>query len=364
VKDEHTLRKIARNWEFQLGETYMNGDWDVADCELQDLLLILRSNFSTYRVPWLLRPLGLLLQQWNRLGTSLSNVSSHYDLDHHMFKLFLDRDMHYSCAYYPHPSLELEEAQQAKCRHISNKLLLRPGQKILDVGCGWGSLAFHLARQEDVEVVGITLSREQLDFANWRKQKLGLNNVKFKLADYREHEGHYDRIVSIGMFEHVGSPYYGTYFKQLKRLLKDDGIALVHSIGRSAPPGLTNPWIRKYIFPGGAIPSLSQMTRAAEDVAFIQTDLEVLRLHYAYTLRAWFDRVQENRSEIRERMGERFCRMWEFYLAICEVSFSCADLVVFQQQLACSHGVVPTTRDYLYGNDDRVLMPASRMGVA
>ena len=271
--------------------------------------------------------------------------------------------MHYSCAYFEHPEVDLEEAQQAKCRHISNKLLLQPGQRILDIGCGWGSLACHLSQQEDVEVVGITLSREQLKFANWRAQKLRLANVRFELADYREHRGCYDRIVSIGMFEQVGGPYYQTYFKQIKRLLSPQGVALIHSIGSSGPPGMTNPWIRKYIFPGGAIPALSEMARAAEETGLVQTDLEVLRLHYAYTLRAWFDRFQLHRNEIRDRMGETFCRMWEFYLAICDVSFRCSGLVVLQQQLAPDHGIVPTTRDYLYCQDTMAQLSTSSVGV-
>ncbi len=359
VKDEATIGKIARNWEFQLGETYMNGDWDVADGELHDLLMILRANFATYSVPRLFKPLALLVQQWNRVTTSLGNARHHYDLDRKIFQLFLDQDMHYSCAYYESSDLSLEQAQRAKCHHVSNKLLLQPGHKILDIGCGWGSLAFHLAQQEDVEVVGITLSREQLKYARWRAQALKLNNVRFELADYREHQGTYDRIVSVGMLEHVGIPHYHSYFQQIRRMLDARGVALVHSVGRSGPPGLTNPWIRKYIFPGGAIPALSQMARAAEEAYLVQTDMEVLRLHYAYTLRAWFDRFQQNREEISRRMGERFCRMWEFYLAICDVSFRCSDLVVYQQQLATAHGVVPIVRDYLYCQEESSPLPAT-----
>ena len=364
VKDKATMDKIARNWEFQLGETYMDGAWEVADCELHDLLTILRANFATDNVPCLLRPLVRMVQQWNRLSTSVNNVTSHYDLDRRIFELFLDRDMHYSCAYFENPDFDLEQAQHAKCRHIANKLVLQAGQKILDIGCGWGSLAFYLAQQkEDVEIVGITLSREQLAYAQRRAQALKLNNLRFEFADYREHQGSYDRIVSVGMFEHVGSPYYRAYFHKIKRLLTGEGVALVHSIGHSGPPRVTNPWIRKYIFPGGSIPALSEMARAAEEESLVQTDIEVLRLHYAYTLRAWFDRFQENREEIRERKGERFCRMWEFYLAICDVSFRCSDLVVYQQQLSPRNGSVPIARDYMYRQDNKQHLSASGVGV-
>ncbi len=363
VKDKATMDKIARNWEFQLGETYMDGDWEVADCELHDLLIILRANFATQNVSRLLRTLARMVQQWNRVSVSLNNISSHYDLDRRVFELFLDQDMHYSCAYYEKPDFDLEQAQHAKCRHIANKLVLRAGQKILDIGCGWGSLAFHLAQQEDVEIVGITLSSEQLAYAQRKAQALKLNNVRFELADYRKHKGRYDRIVSVGMFEHVGSPNYRPYFQQIKRLLTAEGVALVHSIGHSGPPRLTNPWIRKYIFPGGSIPALSEMARAAEEGNLVQTDIEVLRLHYAYTLRAWFDRFQENREEIKKRMGERFCRMWEFYLAICDISFRCSDLVVYQQQLAPGNSAVPIARDYMYRQKNKQHLSASSTGV-
>jgi cyclopropane-fatty-acyl-phospholipid synthase len=197
-------------------------------------------------------------------------------------------------------------------------------------------------------VTGITLSREQLEYARSRSRNQGLGNLRFGLEDYREHEDRYDRIVSIGMFEHVGRPFHRTFFRQVKRLLKPDGVALIHTIGRSTPPGPTNPWIRRYIFPGGAIPALSELAGSAEQSGVMQTDIEVLRLHYAYTLRAWYDRFQLHRADIAERLGETFCRMWEFYLAACEVSFRCADLLVYQQQLALQHGSVPATRDYLY----------------
>jgi cyclopropane-fatty-acyl-phospholipid synthase len=275
-------------------------------------------------------------------------VAHHYDLGEEFFRLFLDKNMHYSCAYFSGADDSLERAQVEKCRHIAQKLLLQPGQRVLDIGCGWGSLACYLARTFDVEVVGITLSKHQLTAARQRAQALGLGNVSFELHDYREHTGRYDRIVSVGMFEHVGAPFYAAFFQSINKLLVYDGAALVHSIGRSGPPGVVNPWIGKHIFPGGHIPSLSEMALGAEKTRLMLTDIEVLRLHYAKTLRVWFDRFQLHRDEISRQMGEEFCRMWEFYLAVCEVSFECSDLVVFQLQLARQHHVVPITRDYMY----------------
>jgi cyclopropane-fatty-acyl-phospholipid synthase len=348
VKSEGVIRKIARDWEWQLGETYINGEWDIADCELRDLLFVLRTNFATYRVSKLIQPLVKILQQWNQVSRSYDNVAHHYDLEEDFFRLFLDEDLHYSCAYFLHDDYSLEQAQREKSRHIARKMLIEPGQTILDIGCGWGSLGCYLAQLGDVEVVGITLSKEQLAVARRRAKERGIKNIRFELQDYREHRGSYDRIVSVGMFEHVGTPYHNAYFQSLQSMLSKNGIALVHSVGRSGPPGVTNPWIRKYIFPGGSIPALSEMTQAVEHATLLLTDVEVLRLHYAKTLRAWQIRFQQHRELIRAQKGERFCRMWEFYLTICEVSFQCSDLVVFQLQIAQQHGVVPTTRDYQY----------------
>lgn len=348
IKNISAINRIARDWEFQLGETYMNGDWDVKDCELRDLLYILRVNFAEYSISRWLQPLAKMFQEWNRVSRSYFNVSHHYDLDEEFFRLFLDRDMHYSCAYFVDKKDSLENAQDNKCRHIAAKLLLKKGQRVLDVGCGWGSMAFYLARNFDVEVTGITLSKEQLAVAKRRAQEGGIDNVRFELQDYREHHGQYDRIVSIGMFEHVGKPNYRTYFQKVKELLADDGVALIHTIGRSGPPRVTNPWIRKNIFPGGSIPSLSEVSRGVEDVKLMMTDVEILRLHYARTLNAWQQQLHKNRGIICHKMGDRFFRMWDFYLTICEISFQYSDSVVFQVQLARQHDIVPTTRDYLY----------------
>lgn len=348
INRKNVMQRIARDWEFELGETYMNGGWDVKDCELRDLLSILRINFAEYRINRWLQPVAKMFQEWNKIPRSYSNVSRHYDLDEQFFRLFLDREMHYSCAHFMDESESLEQAQINKCRHIAGKLLLKSGQRVLDVGCGWGSMAFYLAQNFDVEVTGITLSKGQISAARRMAKERGLNNVRFELQDYREHQGQYDRIVSIGMFEHVGRPNYQTYFEKVKDLLVADGAALIHSIGCSGPPQISNPWITRHIFPGGGIPSLSEMSRGIEEARLMMTDVEILRLHYAQTLNVWTQRLHKNKETIIEKMGMQFYRMWDFYLTISEISFQYSDLVVFQVQLAKQHDVVPPTRDYLY----------------
>lgn len=348
IQDEAAIRRIARDWEFELGETYIQGCWNAGNAGLRNLLNVLRANFRVYRMNSGLRRLGTMLQEWNRVSRSYHNVSHHYDVPEHVFRQFLDQEMFYSCAYFPSDELSLDEAQQAKARHIARKLQIRPGDHILDIGCGWGSLAFHLASQSDCQITGITLSREQLAVARSEAEKRGVTNVNFELADYREHRGNYDRIVSVGMFEHVGRPFYDNYFQQVRNMLKPDGIALIHTIGRSGPPGVTNPWIRKYIFPGGSTPALSEITASVENTGLRVTDVEVWRLHYAQTLRRWYERFQQNREDIRSTMSEEFCRMWEFYLAACESAFRHSDLVVYQVQLAREINSVPLTRDYIY----------------
>ncbi len=347
INSERALAAIARDWELQLGETYMAGDWSAEGCELRELLTVLRSNFRGYTVNRWLRPLLQLRQQWNRVAHSYRNAARHYDLEEDFFRLFLDEDMHYSCAYFATEHCSLDQAQQAKCALIADKLLLEPGQRVLDIGCGWGSLAMYLARHFGVEVVGITLSREQLASAQRRAEACGLSSVRFALEDYREHRGQYDRIVSVGMFEHVGSPCYRDYFDCVGRLLAPDGVALLHSIGRTGPPGTTNPWIRRHIFPGGYIPAQSEVCAAIEPSGLLITDVEILRLHYAKTLRAWGQRFAAHRDEVQRRHGEAFCRMWEFYLSSCEAAFRCGELMVMHMQLAKQQDAVPITRDYL-----------------
>jgi cyclopropane-fatty-acyl-phospholipid synthase len=352
VGDDETMQRIATDWEYELGETYLQGRWHAGTTGLRNLLTVLRSNFAVHQPNnrWLL-PIAKILKEWNRVTNSYTNVAHHYDVPEAVFRKFLDKEMFYSCAYFPKPTLTIDEAQQAKAKHIATKLLIKPGDSILDIGCGWGSMAFHLAENFDCEVTGITLSREQLAAAKREQERRGLKNIRFELADYREHRGAYDRIVSIGMFEHVGRPFHATYFQQVRDLLKSSGVALVHTIGRTGPPGVTNRWILKNIFPGGGTPSLSELATAIERSRLKTTDAEVWRLHYAGTLQAWYERFQQNREEIVSIMGEEFFRMWEFYFVSCEAAFRYSDLVVYQLQLAKQHGAVPITRDYQYRSD-------------
>jgi len=366
LRDRSVLGRIARDPGLSLGETYMQGEWDVGEGGLLGLLEVLIRNFAHLADPQpdrLAARVTRLLLQLNRVARSYRNVAHHYDLDRFLFERFLDEDMQYSCAYFAEPGMSLEAAQRAKCRLVAAKLLLEPDHHVLDIGCGWGGLGLHLAREAGVRVTGITLSREQHRVAEERARAEGLaERVEFLLEDYREHRcraeaGRYDRVVSVGMFEHVGLPYYVTFFERVRELLAYDGVALLHTIGRSTPPSITNAWIRKYIFPGGYIPSLSETGAAIERSRLLYTDTEILRLHYAETLAAWAERFRRYRDEIAAQKGERFCRMWEFYLASCEASFRWWDLVVFQVQLARRHGVVPTTRDYLYGREARACAP-------
>jgi len=348
LNSEETVRRLMRDAEFELGETYMRGGWDAGMGGVRGLLDLLRSNFSPTDAARWLKPVVGAAQQFNRIRNSYRNVAAHYDVPEMVFRRFLDPEMFYSCAYFSRDAMSLEEAQQAKAQHIARKLLIQPGDRILDIGCGWGSMAFHLAREYDCEVVGITLSQEQLAVARHEKERRDAHRVHFELADYREHKGRYDRIVSVGMFEHVGRPFYDVYFDKVQELLRPQGVALIHTIGRSGAAGLTNPWIRKYIFPGGSTPSLSQISAAVESSTLQLCDVEVWRLHYATTLQHWYERFQSNRAEVVGELGEMFCRKWEFYLAACEASFRHSNLVVFQLQLAHGHGAVPISRDYLY----------------
>jgi cyclopropane-fatty-acyl-phospholipid synthase len=285
----------------------------------------------------------------NPRKASRRNVAHHYDLSGELYRLFLDTDRQYSCAYFTEPGMDLEAAQRAKKRHLAAKLLLKPGQRVLDIGSGWGGLALTLAAEHGAEVQGVTLSTEQLDEAKARAARLGLDKrVQFDLRDYRDVTGTFDRIVSVGMFEHVGPVHYQEYFDSINRLLADDGVAVMHTIGRyDEPNNKGNAWIEKYVFPGGTIPSLSQIMPAVEDSGLILTDVEVLRVHYADTVRAWRERFAANRDKVRALYDERFCRMWEFYLAGAEAGFREGELVVFQLQLAKNRNAVPLTRDYI-----------------
>lgn len=350
IQDERVIRRILRNPMLNLGETYMNEEWDTAGTSLADLLSVLRLNFEnpTAMNPRLVRLISLL-QSWNTITSSRKNVSHHYDLDEPLFRAFLDTDMHYSCAYFKNDLESLEQAQQNKCAHILKKLNLPPDGRVLDIGCGWGSLAMYIAENANAHVTGITLSDAQAQAAKRRCKERNLENqVSIKLEDYREHEGEYDAIVSVGMFEHVGRRNFQTYFDKVRNLLRPKGVALIHTIGSYSAPQPTNPWIGKYIFPGGYIPSLSEVARAIEQSQLVNLDTEVWRRHYARTLETWNDRFQRVREDFVTSKSERFCRMWEFYLTACQTAFTLGDLVVFQFQLGLSNDSVPTTRDYLY----------------
>lgn len=335
-------------------EAYVDGRITIEKGSLYETLDLFTRNFGLRAIApfgattkWLMKCLRSL-HQFNPLGRSRANVAHHYDLSRTLYDLFLDRDRQYSCAYFADPAMTLDEAQEAKKRHIAAKLLLKPGQKVLDIGCGWGGMALYLARVAGVDVTGLTLSTEQHAVAAERADAAKLEDrVRFHLRDYREETGRYDRIVSVGMFEHVGVPHYPAFFNKVRDLLADDGVALLHSIGRMNGPGTTNPWIRKYIFPGGYAPALSEVLPVIERAGLWVTDIEILRLHYAETLRAWRQRFEANRARIAELYDERFCRMWEVYLAGSEVSFRNQGHMVFQIQLAKRQTAVPLTREYI-----------------
>ncbi len=343
---------LALNPALAVGEAYMDGALTIEEGSLYDFLEIAARNYGNLeRYSWyaLLNTVTRRIKQYNPVGRARRNVAHHYDLSGRLYDLFLDRDRQYSCAYFASADDSLETAQENKKRHIASKLLLdRPSLKILDIGSGWGGLGLYLAAETGADVTGVTLSAEQHKVSLERAAASGhAERIRFHLRDYRDEPGRYDRIVSVGMFEHVGAPHYREFFRKLKQLLAEDGVALLHSIGRMDPPGATNPWLRKYIFPGGYTPALSEVMAAVQDAGFWVTDIEILRLHYAETLRAWRQRFLANRGAIRELYDERFCRMWEFYLTGCELAFRHGGQMVFQMQLARRQEAVPLTRDYM-----------------
>ena len=354
IRNARTVLKLATNPDLYLGEAYMDGDLVIERGSLYEFMELLGSNIAAIGQDpnpkvgqWASKLVGALSAR-NDPGKARANVAHHYDLSGELYRSFLDSDMQYSCAYFRHPDDDIEAAQLAKRQHIAAKLLLAPGQHVLDIGCGWGGLALFLARTADVRVTGITLSREQLAVARRRAQEAGVaDRVSFELVDYRLLEGQFDRIVSIGMFEHVGLPNYETYFGAIKRLLKPDGIAMVHSIGKMYGPAPTSTWILKYIFPGGYVPALSEVMPAVERQGLWVNDLEVLRLHYAETLRLWRARFIERWPELARLYDDRFRRMWEFYLVGSEISFRYFGFMVFQVQLARAVDAAPATRDYM-----------------
>jgi len=354
LTDRSLYRKLFFNPELHAGEAYMDGRLRFEDSTLRDFLTL----FSVNRLSLGNQPLQRVLrgisrglkrfQQANPVGKAQRNVAHHYDLGNDFYKLFLDEGMQYSCAYFLDDSDGLEEAQRNKLRLIAAKLDLKPGLKILDIGSGWGELALYLAAMEEVDVTGVTLSKEQHVLANEKARAAGLDHrVRFELQDYRNVEGRFDRIVSVGMFEHVGVHHYGEFFAKINELFDDDGIMLLHSIGHMSPPGTASPWLRKYIFPGAYSPALSEVFTAVEQASLWVTDLEFLRLHYAKTLNHWCRRFEANRARVAAMYDERFCRMWEFYLISAEMMFRTGSQLVFHMQLARKRDAVPIVRDYV-----------------
>jgi len=364
LHDRRLHWRLPLNPRLAVGEAYVDGTLTVEGGTVYDFLDLIGLNLGNRRINawerWVAHAEMMWrgVQQANPLGKAQKHVAHHYDLSGELYGLFLDSDLHYSCAYFPTFGVSLEEAQDAKMRHIAAKLCLEPGQKVLDIGSGWGGMAFYLARNAEVEVTGVTLSAEQYKLSRKRVLEAGLaGRVGVHFRDYREESGTYDRIVSVGMFEHVGVPHYQEYFDKLASLLRDDGVALLHTIADHGVPASCNPWIRKYIFPGGYCPSMSDILPAIERAGLWVTDIEILRLHYAETLRHWRERFLANRQRAIELYDERFCRMWEFYLAGSEMAFRRMGMMVAQIQLTKSIQAAPLTRDYM-GDWEQAHAPA------
>jgi cyclopropane-fatty-acyl-phospholipid synthase len=346
IRDNKTLWRILRHPELAVGEAYMDGGFVVERGTIYDFLALAARNGRN------VKQRRRSMTHKNPRKASRKNVAHHYDLSGDLYRLFLDGDRQYSCAYFAQPDMTLDEAQIAKKRHLAAKLLVEPGQKVLDIGSGWGGLALTLAEEYGADVTGVTLSTEQLEESRMRAARRGLQaRARFDLRDYRDLQGTFDRIISVGMFEHVGPAHYQEFFDTVAARLDEKGVAVVHTIGNFRGPSRNNPWIEKYIFPGGMIPALSQITPAVERSGLIITDVEILRLHYAETLKAWRERFVAHWDEVRALYDESFCRMWEFYLAGAEAGFREGDLAVFQIQMAKDRNVVPLTRDYITDAD-------------
>ena len=347
---------FLRDPDLQLGELFMDGRLIVDQGTVYDFLMLLLGDSRTQKPPAFIRFVDRLRHATRHFKTknfraqARGNVAHHYDLDERLYRLFLDADMQYSCAYFEHDGQSLEDAQLAKKRHIAAKLLVEPQHRILDIGCGWGGLGLYLAEVAGAaHVRGITLSEQQLSVAHARQAKSTRGRqVEFVLQDYRDATGTFDRIVSVGMFEHVGPAFYETYFETCHRLLAPDGVMLLHTIGSSDVPGFTMPWLNKYIFPGAYVAALSEIIPVIERAGLIVSDIEILQLHYAWTLREWRNRFMARRAEAKLLYDERFCRMWEYYLAAGEAAFRCEDVNIFQLQICKAPAVVPATRDYVH----------------
>lgn len=367
LHDPSLPMKMFRNPELHTGEAYMNGTLTFEDCTLEDFLNLFSINrgaIASYPMQKVLRRVSRSLrsiQQHNPIGKAQKNVSHHYDLSSELYRLFLDKDLQYSCAYFENGDESLEDAQEKKKRHIASKLKLEDGQRILDIGCGWGGMALYLAQHAKVEVLGVTLSAEQHRVAVKRAEQLHLTDrVRFELLDYRKVHDRFDRIVSVGMFEHVGVARYDEFFGKIFNLLNHDGFALLHSIGHMSPPSVASPWIRKYIFPGAYSPAMSETLAATERQHLWVSDIEVWRTHYADTLVEWNKRFQQNRDRIADIYDERFCRMWEFYLLSAETMFRTGAQMVFQMQLSRIREAAGLNRNYMYETEQRYKEQDSR----
>ena len=347
--------KLLLRPDLYFGEAYSNGEVEIENGTLTEFLDIALKNIGRGELNFFSQLINKLsgsyryLTNFNFIKKSKMNVSHHYDLSDDLYDLFLDPKRQYSCGYFKNENDTLEDAQNNKIQHIIKKLNIQQNQKVLDIGCGWGSLAIDIARSANCEVTGITLSQNQFDYCVKKAKKLNLENqVTFKLIDYRELNEKFDRIVSVGMFEHVGRKFYKKFFNQIERLLNDNGVSLIHTIGSVNPPRDPHPWITKYIFPGGYTPSLSEVTTPIEKAGLIVSDVEVLKLHYSHTLRHWKENCIKNKEQIVQMFDEKFFRMWEFYLAGCEIAFKWGDQVVYQFQLTKNYTSTPSTRDYIY----------------
>jgi len=347
--------KLLFRPDLYFGEAYSNGDILIVDGTLTEFLDIVLMNIGRSEISFFTKLINKLsgsyryLTNFNFIKKSKMNVAHHYDLSDELYNLFLDPKKQYSCAYFKSENDTLEDAQNNKIQHIIKKLNIQPNQKILDIGCGWGSLAIDIAKSTNCEVTGITLSKNQYDYCVKKAKEFNVENqVRFRLIDYRELNEKFDRIVSVGMFEHVGRKFYKKFFKQIEKLLTDNGVSLIHTIGSVNPPRDPHPWVTKYIFPGGYTPSLSEITTPIEKAGLIVSDIEVLKLHYSHTLRLWKENCIKNKAKIIEIFDEKFFRMWEFYLTGCEIAFKWGDQVVYQLQLTKSYTSTPITRDYIY----------------
>ncbi len=353
--DQKLMQKLLINPDLYFGEAYMNGSLVIQNGTITEFLDLAFRNIGRGDINFYgtvikkIKGTFRYLTSFNKIVKSKENVAHHYDISEKLYDLFLDKNRQYSCAYFKNENDTLEEAQKNKMHHIIKKLNIKPNQKVLDIGSGWGTLALEIAKETNASVTGITLSENQFEYSKNKAKEMNLSNqVEFKLIDYRQLNEKFDKIVSVGMFEHVGRKFYRTYFNTVSKLLNEKGIALIHTIGSTMPPRDPQPWITKYIFPGGYTPSLSEAVKPIENSGLIISDIEVLRLHYAHTLRHWKERFLSKKEEVLDMFDEKFFRMWEFYLASCEMAFKWGDQVVFQFQLTKDNTSVPNTRDYIY----------------